>query len=1094
MTSRLQVGVLAAALALAPAARGEIAPPETTEVFVGSGEAVSGEFHALAHRFVLDGRAVVTRGGATLAPEVDYRLDPDAGVLQLARPLAEGERVTIAYAWLPVDLPRDIAALERAEPTPPDSTRIAPDTSLAAADRLARAVDADLAIDGAKTLAIEAGTNRDATVEQSLRVSVTGRIGEDARLTALLSDQNIPLQPEGNTQRLEELDEILVQIESKKGAATLGDFVARREGSAFGDFDRRLSGAEAWVARGSARVRGVGASTRGTFRSVEFRGVDGKQGPYVLAGQGPDPTGVIVAGSERVWIDGRPLTRGESQDYVIDYSRGEVEFTNRRVVTAQSEIAVDFEVAEQPYKRSFFLGETSYGTPGEGLAWRAGMTAERDGDEPRDVSLTDERRAALAAAGDSAVLVPGAVCGLENGDYREEGDHFVWARPDSGTCNVSFTFVGAGRGDYVRDRDADLGAVFFRFVGAAQGDYTPGLSLAPPRSLTLADFSASAGGAEGLSLHADGALSREDRNTLSGKDDGDDDGAAGRAELAYRSGELARWGGPVKVDASGSFRGQAAEFTAPGRTRAAYLGEVWNFADTTRADETVSEVSTTVSAGERWSAGGGFGVLDRAGRFRSTRHDVSASWAGRRVPTARGRVEWVRREDDADSAGTVVGDLRRERGDVVTAFGPFRPGVAWWREDREDDRAAERLSGQDDAEIAGTLAFDPGRIGRGDVRIARRTTDLVEGGRWLRDSVGRTVELRGEVPGRRARARVSWIRRDVDFEAGRPSPDVTTDLARADLAHESLGGVVSGEYVYQTTSKSFTDLLAGPGAAEEPTLALEASARVVLAGAPARSRAGGSSSGRLSWFRAETYGRVEEQTSAPDRGPIYRLDFSRFQDDVYTVFGSQLVREEVTLLPGAGALSLTGRWERTRTKDARAASAPLDLDSERRVLRMRNRLDVRWTLESQGTWQEDSRGDARTGVADFDVRLLELREALVWQPQPSSRLSGTGAIVSERDELRRASIRGVLAGLGAQSGVRGAGRAQADLTWTHPTDVQGVDVGQRFRTRPQDQWEWRGTLEIKASDAIHVSVSYSGRAVEGSPPLHFARAEARALF
>jgi hypothetical protein len=551
----------------------------------------------------------------------------------------------------------------------------------------------------------------------------------------------------------------------------------------------------------------------------------------------------------------------------------------------------------------------------------------------------------------------------------------------------------------------------------------------------------------------------------------------------------------VKLHTAGSFRGQSAEFVAPGRTREVYLGEVWNFADTTHADEAVSEVTTSLSAGERWTAGGTYGVLDRTGRFRSTRRDGSASWTGRRVPTARVRVESVHREDDADSLGTVVGDLMRQRAELVTAVGFFRPGVSWWREDREDDRADARLSGQDDAEVAGTLAIDPGSIARGDIRVAHRTTDVVDGGAWVRDSVGRTIEVRGEAPGRRARARMSWIHREVDFEAGRPSSDLKTDLTRADLAHESLGGIVTGEYVYQTTSRSFTDLVAGPEALELPLLVLEASARVVLAGQRARSAPGEKPvPGRLSWFRAETYGRVEEQTIRPDRDPIYFLDFSRFEDDVFTVFGQQLLREEITLLPNASAFSLTGRWERLKSKDARASSSPFDADTERRVLQLRNRVGPRWTLESQGTWQQDSRTNPRTDVIDFDVRLLELREQLVFQPLPSARLSGNGAIVSEQDESRGASIRGLVLGVGAQTGVRGAGRLQSDLTWTHPLAQEGVDVGRRFRTRPDEQLEWRGSLEIKASDAISVSLSYSGRAVEGSPTLHLARAEARALF
>jgi hypothetical protein len=281
-----------------------------------------------------------------------------------------------------------------------------------------------------------------------------------------------------------------------------------------------------------------------------------------------------------------------------------------------------------------------------------------------------------------------------------------------------------------------------------------------------------------------------------------------------------------------------------------------------------------------------------------------------------------------------------------------------------------------------------------------------------------------------------------------------------------------------------------------PSLALEASARVVVSGAGARpsASAGKPAPSALRWIRAETFARVEEQTTTPDRGPIYRLDFSRFQDDVHTIFGEQLVREEITLLPNAGAFSATGRWERTRTRDARASATPLDLDSERRVIRLRNRLSARFTLESQGTVQEDSRGDPRLGSTDFDIRLLELREEVSWQPRPATRLGWNASAVSEHDDARVAAIRGILAGMEAQTNVRGAGHLQSDVTWTHPFDIVGIDVGQRFRTRPANEFEWHETFEIKASDSIHLSLAYSGRSVEGTRTLHSARAEARALF
>ncbi|HET9888202.1 MAG TPA: hypothetical protein VFR10_11905, partial [bacterium] len=490
--------------------------------------------------------------------------------------------------------------------------------------------------------------------------------GTDVRITAQLSDQNVPLQPEGNTQRLEELDEVLVKVESPRAGATLGDFMSARRGTPFADYERRLAGAEAVVRFDSSSVRGVGAKARGNFRTVEFRGVEGKQGPYVLVGVGPDPEGVVVAGSERVWLDGRELVRGDANDYVIDYSRGEIEFTNRRLITKDSEIAVDFEIAEQEYRRSFYLGEGKSVLLNDHAGLRASVTAETDSEEPLNFTMTDERRQALAQAGDQSVLVPGAVCGIENGDYNQIDGHFEFAGADSGTCEVAFTFVGAGLGEYVRDRNLDTGTTFFRFVGTGLGDHISGLFLPAPRTAQLADVGA-AGKVGDVDLQVDGAYSREDLNRISSLDDENNEGAAAQMSAAWRT-EGAKYLSGINT----VFRGQEAEFTPMGRTRTVFLGERWNFTDTTRTDETTAEVDSWMERTGKWRAGLSAGVMDRFDLFRSYRQEGRGEWWGGPVTRASARVETVQREDEADSLGTVKGNLLRARADVDTRFSFLR--------------------------------------------------------------------------------------------------------------------------------------------------------------------------------------------------------------------------------------------------------------------------------------------------------------------------------------------------------------------------------------------------------------------------------------
>ena len=52
------------------------------------------------------------------------------------------------------------------------------------------------------------GTNKDFTVDSGLRLQLSGRLSDDIEIVAALTDENTPIQPEGNTETLEELDKV----------------------------------------------------------------------------------------------------------------------------------------------------------------------------------------------------------------------------------------------------------------------------------------------------------------------------------------------------------------------------------------------------------------------------------------------------------------------------------------------------------------------------------------------------------------------------------------------------------------------------------------------------------------------------------------------------------------------------------------------------------------------------------------------------------------------------------------------------------------------------------------------------------------------
>ena len=94
------------------------------------------------------------------------------------------------------------------------------------------------------------GSNRDLSLNSGLRLQLSGKILSDVEITAALTDENTPIQPEGTTQTLQEFDKVFVEINAKRLSATLGDFVLDLSGTEFARLSRKLQGA-----KGTAQYR-----------------------------------------------------------------------------------------------------------------------------------------------------------------------------------------------------------------------------------------------------------------------------------------------------------------------------------------------------------------------------------------------------------------------------------------------------------------------------------------------------------------------------------------------------------------------------------------------------------------------------------------------------------------------------------------------------------------------------------------------------------------------------------------------------------------------------------------------------------------------
>jgi hypothetical protein len=789
------VTLSAAIVLLAVAAAGGASPPSPSNVvpaIAAQSDTVrldrDERVGCLRRRYLLVSTVEIHEGERILAPGVDYVLDADAGCFTLLGidTLRVGRTLVATYRALPLALDGPYRLREdphRRRPptveTPEPATRPAPFTG--------DAESAGLALSGSKTLGIEVGNRSDLKLRQTLDLKLTGQVTRDVSLLAILSDQDIPFEPEGNTAELEEIDRILVQVKSPRAEASLGDVALTVGGLAFLDVRREMEGFTAEASVGPGRARGAVASAKGEYASRSFFGIDGKQGPYRLTDRADSIGVVVVAGSEKIWFDGALLARGEENDYVIDYGLGEITFTGRRPVTANTQISVDYQFATSRYRRrvSFAGGESR---PGARLGVvRAGYFREGDSaEDPFGGELSEAERDQLAALGDSASASGGPKYrGPNGGDYRlvvdpATGREIYVFLDGTGEYDVTFVSVGEGRGDYAIDAQASVARTVYRFVGEGEGSYVVRRDLPAPERREVGSLRWDLNGSAGK-LAVEGAIANADRNVLSPLDDGDNQGGAFLAEGTLSPRSLGRG---IVFTPHFRARRTGEGFDAPARLRPAFFARQWNLTGTEQIrDESLGEAAFELRWKDRlrWSAEGGRFAL--ADTFTALRQRQGLDWNDERIMAG---VAWTSARDEV---GARRGELDRVDGNATWRAGWVRPRVTASNETR---RRAATGAGERHRDWQAALFFPRAAWPvEWEIGVGRRLDDSLQTatGTWRETQEARTLFASLTAELRSVSAAMRYEARRVDA-AG--SGDERRDLGRLDLRHRAMNGAWSG--------------------------------------------------------------------------------------------------------------------------------------------------------------------------------------------------------------------------------------------------------------------------------------------------------------
>ncbi len=398
-----------------------------------------------------------------------------------------------------------------------------------------------LLINGSKTFAISFSDKKDFDINQSLYLKLSGEIASNLYVEAQLSDSNSPISVEGSSRELSSLDRVFISLFNNNFELSFGDLTHEITNTSYINYLSQFDGLKLGLYQDKTNVYtgnfdiqndfwGALAVSQGKNSSYKFTCIEGKQGPYYIYISDSNQYVSIIANSEIVYIDGVKVTRGI--DYFIDYSEGSLTFEN--LVTSETEIYITFEYSDEKYRNNIYLASTNYKITD---FLNIGVNVIHRGDDssnPLEDIHTDEDLTAFAEAGDSVVYANG-IYEVESGEgnyiaeINSEGEliYTYVGLGSTGNYNIYFSYVGVGEGSYY-----EYSPNRYEFLGAGNGDYEPIRKLTPPQSLSNYDMILRFG-LESIYLELETLLSDYDRNTLSSKQDSDNQGFISQASLNF---------------------------------------------------------------------------------------------------------------------------------------------------------------------------------------------------------------------------------------------------------------------------------------------------------------------------------------------------------------------------------------------------------------------------------------------------------------------------------------------------------------------------------------------------------------------------------
>lgn len=766
----------------------------------------------LPHSFLISGKEKVYVDSTRMISLVDYRIDYIHGKVYFSHFPDSGKVIRVFYQSFPFTI-----FSEYAHRTFSDSTKVSlpeKETQSQQTKRSSGTSFSDgLQKSGSIFRGIQIGTDQGLQLQSGLRLQVLGQIAPKVEVVASLTDQNTPIQPEGNTQTLQEIDKVFVQVRAPGIGITMGDYNYENTSTEFGKYSRKLQGALGKVEGERGSISAWIATSKGQFATNHFNGIEGNQGPYALVGANGERDIIVLAGTEKVWINGEPMVRGEDQDYVIDYSTGQITFTRRRLITSDSRITVDFEYSAQKFQKTIagISGKTRLAN--DRITVLASFFRESDDkNHLLDISLSQNEKEILARAGDnpdSAVSSGAKYVGQGQGNYirieNPEGPVYHYVGNLKGDYRLYCSYVGQGKGSYSLQ-----GYGIYRYEGPGKGAYLPVVFLPLATSHQTGNLAVRWEPGENFFFENEIGISALDQNLFSSLDDRDNTGFAYTAQLGKEKSPIRFLGkGIGLLELKGKTRYVDSQFRPLSRMSEVEHGRKWGMAEGKDWGESISEYSFVYVPVTPVELSGALGSFQQHS-FSSTRMQWEALFSHaemrkntffRYIPEFRYKIERILTQQNH-----LEGYWIRQYGQMNTQWKWISPSLFYESEHRKNAEPDSEYTGFHFDEWTGLIAFTP-KVFSFQIEEKVRFDDVYRSAQLFRNSLARTHTVRFQVQSDPLwTGSVLFTRRYRDY-VDVTCEDQATDLAEMHFGFSPWDRVVDIQLNYRYSSTQVSEMV-----------------------------------------------------------------------------------------------------------------------------------------------------------------------------------------------------------------------------------------------------------------------------------------------